>query len=187
MDFVCIACLGFLLLLLTFFLFQWLKDEFLTYLDCWEKSVHDREGFSSAEKNMCLLSQETRNGLRITGIYTTLYMHMYLHNYFVSMYTHYFSLSVNSFTQYLCTLPDVSIFLSNRLCQDPLENFFGQQRQRGRANENPNAVEFFRNTQALRVINTTCANIKGNCRGSNRVDINGLENVPLPKRKSGFM
>ena len=116
---------------------------------------------------------------------------IYLYNYFVSMYIHStFSLSVNSFvelTQYLFTLPDVSIFLSNRLCQDPLEKFFGQQRKRGRANKNPNAVEFFRNTQALRVINTTCANIKGNCRGSNRVDINGLENVPLPKRKSGFM
>ena len=55
MDFVCIASLGFLLLLLTFFLFQWLKDEFLTYLDCREKSVHDREGFSSAEKNVSAL------------------------------------------------------------------------------------------------------------------------------------
>ena len=45
---------------------------------------------------------------------------------------------------------DVKVFLSNRICQDPLEKFFGQQRQRGRANENPSASEFIKNTQELR-------------------------------------
>ena len=29
-------------------------------------------------------------------------------------------------------IPDVQLFLSNRLCQDPLEKFFGLQRQTGR-------------------------------------------------------
>ena len=95
---------------------------------------------------------------------------------------------VNSFVEiieFLFSLPDVSLFLSNRLCQDPLEKFFGQQRQRGRVNENPNVVDFLRNTQALRVINTTCLNIRGNCRGSNKTGQGtGVENVSLPKRKS---
>ena len=84
--------------------------------------------------------------------------------------------------EYLFTnVPGVSVFLSNRLCQDPLENFFGQQRQRGRVHENPSVVEFIRNTQALRVIGTTCSNIRGNCRGGAVVhDVDLSE--PLPKR-----
>jgi hypothetical protein len=94
---------------------------------------------------------------------------------------------VNSFVdlvQFLLTLPDVSVFLSNRLCQDPLENFFGQQRQRGRVNENPNAQEFLKNTQALRVVNGLCPNIsKGNCRGKNGNENSDYTNIELQKRK----
>ena len=56
-------------------------------------------------------------------------------------------------------IPGVTLFLSNAICQDPLEKFFGQQRQRGRTNENPNVFEFIKNTQALRVINSTCSDI----------------------------
>jgi hypothetical protein len=72
-------------------------------------------------------------------------------------------LSLVELLKYLFTLPDFTVFMSNRLCQDPLESFFGQQRQRGRVNENPNVLEFIRNTQAL-----PCANIKGSGRGSQR-------------------
>ena len=53
-------------------------------------------------------------------------------------------------------MPDVQSFLSQRLCQDPLERFFGLQRQRGSVHENPNVVEFSKNTQALRVIKSVC-------------------------------
>ena len=77
--------------------------------------------------------------------------------------------------RYVFTIPGVTVILSNRLCQDPLENFFGQQRQRGRTNENPNVRDFMKNTQALRIINNTCGNIRGNCRGS-------LEDQNLQKR-----
>ena len=49
-------------------------------------------------------------------------------------------------------LPEVKgnhlAFLCNNICQDPIENFFGCQRQRGGTNENPNAVEYYQNTQA---------------------------------------
>ena len=92
---------------------------------------------------------------------------------------------VNSFmelVEYLFSQPEVSFFLSNNLCQDPLENFFSQQRQRGRVNENPSVIEFLRNTQALRVINNTCSNIRGYCRGGKKnVKPTGM---PLPKRRS---
>ena len=46
---------------------QWLRDEFLVYLDEWEKSVNDRPGFSKEEKNLMLLSPATRLGIRMTG------------------------------------------------------------------------------------------------------------------------
>jgi len=47
-------------------------------------------------------------------------------------------------------------------------------------NENPNSQDFFKNTQALRVVNGVCNNIKGNCRGNK--DITTIEQMPLPKR-----
>ena len=85
--------------------------------------------------------------------------------------------------RYIFTFPGVRYFLSERICQDPLEKFFGCQRQRGRVNENPSVAEFVKNTQALRV----CGNqIKGNCRGSNskRVLTFDKENIaPLTKRR----
>ena len=87
--------------------------------------------------------------------------------------------------EYIFSIPGVTVFLSNRICQDPLENFFGQQRQRGRVNENPNVSEFLKNTQALRVVNTDCATVRGNCRGNKRKgDPPGIENVPIKKRKT---
>ena len=50
----------------------------------------------------------------------------------------------------------VTCFLSGKLSQDPLEKFFGCQRQKGRANENPTASEFLKNSQSLRVIDSIC-------------------------------
>ena len=96
-------------------------------------------------------------------------------------------LSFVELVRYLFTLPDVTLFLSNRLCQEPLECFFGQQRQRGRVNENPSVLEFVQNTQALRVINTTCANIKGNCRGLQQTFTEGIETAPIRKRRKHLL
>ena len=50
---------------------------FLPYLDAWEKSVKEREGFSDAQKKRMTLSQKTLLGLRITGQYGSL-LHMVL-------------------------------------------------------------------------------------------------------------
>ena len=87
--------------------------------------------------------------------------------------------------RYVFTIPGVQSFLSQRICQDPLENFFGCQRQRGGVHDNPNVQEFMKNTQALRVINSFCKGpAKGNCCGSRREDSLEKENSnePLPKR-----
>lgn len=93
--------------------------------------------------------------------------------------------------RYVFTIPGVTIFFSNRLCQDFIENFFGQQRQRGRTHENPNANQFIKNSQALRVINSTCATIRGNCRAGevdpkHRQKRNQMaieNNAPLKRRR----
>ena len=47
----------------------------------------------------------------------------------------------------------VKSFLSERISQDPLEKFFGTQRQRRRVHENPSVSDFIQNTQALWVAN----------------------------------
>ena len=92
--------------------------------------------------------------------------------------------TVRSFVElvrYVFTIPGVSVFLT---CQDPLENFFGQQRQRGRVHDNPSIAEFMTNTQALRVMNGVCGNARslGNCRG--QIAEENCETPPLPKRRS---
>ena len=95
------------------------------------------------------------------------------------------------FLHYIFKIPGVTLFFSNRLSQDPVEKLFGQQRQRGSSNDNPNANQFLKNTQTIRVINTTCLNIRGNFRGTDKastlqgqqMSIAGKENKPLPKRR----
>ena len=104
-----------------------------------------------------------------------------------SLGTHLFLPTVKSFIELariLLTIPesDAPPFLSRRITQDPLEKFFGLQRQRGRVNENPNVHEFPKNTQALRVIQACASSVKGNCRGNTDVDVTGL--TPLRKRST---
>ena len=47
---------------------QWLKEEFLPYLERWKKSVQERKGFSDGEKKKMQISDETLLGLEMTGI-----------------------------------------------------------------------------------------------------------------------
>ena len=91
------------------------------------------------------------------------------------------------FIEEIFTMKDVNdnklAFLSNKLCQDPLENFFGCQRQRGGTSDNPTLHEFYNNTQALRVVDSFCRGpIKGNCRGVKSTGISQFDSSPLPKR-----
>lgn len=72
---------------------------------------------------------------------------------------------------------------SERISQDPLENFFGCQRQRGGTSKNPNVKEFCKNTQALRVINSVCGSVsRGITRGKKQITDLQTENKPLQKR-----
>ncbi len=98
-----------------------------------------------------------------------------------------FFLTAKSFVElvrYLFKQPHVKSFLSQRICQDPIENFFGCQRQRGGTHENPSVKEFVQNTQALRVVNSFCKGpARGNCRGiADTQKENEQLSQPLPKR-----
>ena len=88
---------------------------------------------------------------------------------------------------FLLNIPGVDTFLSEKISQDPLEKFFGLQRQRGRSNENPTTVEFLNNTEYLRVINSICRpSLKSNCCGNSKRPIAiamDKENIALPKRR----
>jgi len=92
--------------------------------------------------------------------------------------------TVKSFIElvpYLLSIPGAPPFMSRRITQDSLEKYFGLQRQRGRVNDNPNAQEFCKNSEALRVIQTSMATVKGNCRGC-EIEVNA--DVPIRRRKS---
>lgn len=165
---------------------QWLQNEFLPYLFEWEAWAESIPDLTRTEKNNLLLSSETRLGLKMTC--------KQLHDFynatcpvcvFLSFHVNFVHTgkSLIDLVRYIFTLKDVKSFLSQRLCQDPLENFFGCQRQRGGVHDNPNAQEFAKNTQALRVINSFCKGpTRGNCRGGMH-DQDKQNDEPLPKRK----
>ncbi len=66
-------------------------------------------------------------------------------------------------------LPDVSVFLSQRIPQDPLENFLGCQRQWGGTHNNP-SVQVFKNFKRTRRLfgspTLGQGRVKGNCKAS---------------------
>ena len=142
------------------------------YLADWELAVASRPGFTEGEKKAMLLSNETLTGAQnhwyvcITLISTTFLFHP-LHSIELG--------------QYLLMLPGSSPLLSRRITQDPLEKFFGLQRQRGRTNENPNVQQFYKYSQALRVIQTYTTSVRGNCRGDTCFDPSS--DLPLRRRR----
>ena len=100
-----------------------------------------------------------------------------------------YNIIVKSFVElvrFIFTIPGINSFLSEKLCQDPLEKFFGCQRQRGGVNDNPTVQEFCINTQALRVVNSLCdsLNSTGNCHGRKRLEYTETHAcAPLLKRR----
>ena len=98
----------------------------------------------------------------------------------------YYLFLVTSFVELTCMvldMPGVRYFLSEKLCQDPLESLFGKQRMRGRYNDNPSVEAFLKGTVSLRVQGSVAAKPKrGNCsRGDQEAII--VNDTPLPKRR----
>ena len=88
--------------------------------------------------------------------------------------------------QIVFKIPGVTCFLSNRICQDPLEKYFGMQRQCGASNDNPTVLQFVKNNDTLRLVgNIWFEDVNGNCRKSKsiRQSIEDTKELPLRKRK----
>ena len=66
--------------------------------------------------------------------------------------------------RYLLSQKPGLFLLSERLNQDPLESFFGQQRARGGRSDNPNVKTFLHNAQAIRIQRTMAIGHGGNVR-----------------------
>ena len=101
----------------------------------------------------------------------------------------FISCIVSSFLElysFIFSIPGVTCFLSNRICQDPLEKYFGMQRQSGGTNDNPTVMEFAKNSDTLCLIgNMWFDDSRGNCRKSNTVkqSIEDTKVLPLRKRQ----
>ena len=78
-------------------------------------------------------------------------------------------------------------FLSERISQDPLENYFGNQRARGGRNEHPNVQQCLHNAAALRIRKSMALDpVRGNCSRKRRLfhdEQPQIDDTPLPKRK----
>ena len=99
----------------------------LTYLIDWENDV-EGQGFSKTEKGNMLLSHPTRLGLKMTC--KVLYL------YKCESYICVTGKSFVELVRYLFTMEDVNFFQSQRICQDPLERFFGCQLQSRAVHDN---------------------------------------------------
>ena len=71
----------------------------------------------------------------------------------MSSYNYFAVKSFVEITRYLTDLPDTTgpYFLSERISQDPLENYFSRVRARGGRCENPTAKDCLQSAQSLRV------------------------------------
>ena len=93
--------------------FSWLKNQFLKYFEDWLGSLEERTGvYTKFEEQKMFISSQTYKGLKIT-----------VH-------------SVIELVKFLIT-DKVLYLLTERFCQDPLENYFGNQCSSGAQKDDP--------------------------------------------------
>ena len=86
---------------------------------------------------------------------------------------------------FLLALPDAKdqFLLSERLSQDPLENYFGCQRGRGGRNENPSVGSTLDSAQSIRVQRSLALKpVRGNCGRKRQPQKEVVDDTPLSKR-----
>lgn len=135
--------------------FTWLES-FLDYLDNWKASIERRPGsFSPKERGMMFLSHQTYEGIKMT---------------------------INSFKECVIFLLQhgVKYVLSERFCQDDLENYFGRQRAIGRRQDNPRVFDVGYNDNIIKT-QYSIRPISGNVQAGEKW--NQISDQPLPKRR----
>ena len=139
--------------------FQWLL-EFLDYLKQWKESTGNRPGnFTQNARSRMFVSWQTYEGFQIS-----------VH-------------SAIEATKFLLQ-EGMEFVLTERFCQDPLEEYFGNQRKLGRRNDNPDIKTFGYNNNTIRIQRAVSCQ-SGNTRGRNdkRRSWEQVIDDPLPCRK----
>ncbi len=137
--------------------FLWLEDVFLKFFQDWQKSIEEREGkFTKAKKQAMFISKQTYEGLQITT-YSMIEAVKFL---------------LDSGLKYV---------LTERFCQDDLENYFGKQRAIGCRKDNPNLYSVGFNDNIIKS-QFSVVPISGNVR-SKGAKWNKISEEPLAKRK----
>ena len=115
-------------------------EEFLQYLKQWKESTENRPGnYTQNARAKMFLSWQTYEGFKIT---------------------------VHSVTEVVRFLLEEGkeFVLTERFCQDPVEEYFGKQRQLGRRSDNPDIRQFGYNSNTIRIersISCQSGNTKG--------------------------
>ena len=140
--------------------FSWLTECFLAYLERWKVNIEAITGnFTQTANGKMFMSWQTFEGLQIT------------------------SFSLIECVKFLLN-EGMEYVLTKRFCQDPLEQYFGNQRKIGGRSDNPDIQQFGYSDNTIR-IQRNVSHTSGNARG--RYDKNrAWENVsddPVPKRK----
>ena len=140
--------------------FTWLIDTFLKYFTDWKESIAARPGqFTDNARANMFISWQTFEGIKLT-VHSSIELIKYL-------------LSQN-----------VRYVFTERFCQDPLENYFGQQRSIGHRKDNPSLRDFGYNDNTIST-SKLFRSISGNCRNDDpqlaKIDV---ETVPCRPRNN---
>ena len=139
--------------------FLWLKNQFLKYFEDWLSSIEKRpRAYTKSEKQKMFVSPQTYEGLKIT-VHCVIELVKFL------------------------IMHKVLYVLTERFCQDPVENYFGKQRSSGARKDKPSLYDFgynddntIRNHKVFKPIAT------GNVRDEQINFEIDTEPVPCPKK-----
>ena len=137
--------------------FSWLKNQFLKYFEDWLRSIEERPGaYTKSEKQKMFILSQTYEGVKIT-VYSVIELVMFL------------------------IMHKVSYWLTERFCQDPLENYIGKQRSSGAHIDNPSLYDYGYNDNNIRNQKVFKPIATGNMRDKH---INfEIDTEPVPCRK----
>ena len=141
--------------------FVWLEKIFLGYLHSRKASIDSRSGnFPPDAKGRMFISLQTYQGFQIT-IYSVIEVTKFLLN------------------------QGAEFVLTERFCQDPVEEYFGNQRKLGRRCDNPNLHVLGYNTNVLHIqrsVSCTSGNTEGR-RDKSKAWENVVEDKLLKRKK----
>ena len=144
--------------------FDWLQNTFLVYLEEWYTATQHRPGiFSKDGRAKMFISQQTYQGLKIT-IYSLIEVAKFLLS------------------------EGLQFVLSEKFCQDLLEEYFGHQQARRGYSDNPTVQSFGYNDITIALQRGIAPIVRGNVAGRHEEESSKWYSVseePLPKRKKG--